>query len=338
MKANWAGVACVVLLMAGTAQAAATEAQKCQASKNKAAGTYAACRQNAERILALTADAGKYGAAITKCEGKFTAAWQKAIEKATAAGAVCPDAPLTVAAFQPVIDEHTDNIATALAGGGLQDCPADLETCNADLAACQGVTCGNGVLDQGEDCDLGHAGSQTCVSRGLVGGMLCGAGCAYDNAGCFGRAFVTSTVLPGNFGGLAVADAECQARAGTAGLGGKWVAWLSDAATNAKDRLPDTEYRLVDGRTIVANNKADLLDGSLDNKINQDENGTSFSGLVWVGTKPDGTRYANRCNDWTTTDPIVNGMVGSADYTTFDWTSYGDHSCSGSYGFFCFEQ
>lgn len=338
VKSNLAGIACAMLLMAGTAQGAATDAEKCQASKNKAAGNYAACRQNAERTLALTADGEKYATAITKCEGKLSLAWQKAIDKATAVGAVCPDAPLTVADFQTVIDEHTDNVAAALGGEGLQDCPTELATCSADLAACQGRTCGNGVLDPGEDCDLGHAGSQTCASRGFIGGMLCGAGCVYDPTGCFGRVFVTSTVLPGNFGGLAVADAECQARAAAAGLTGTWVAWLSDAATNARDRIPDTQYRLVDGETIIANDKADLLDGTIDNKINKDENGASFSGQVWVGTKPDGTRYANRCNDWTTADPFFNGLLGSANFTSFDWTSYGDHSCDSSYGFFCFEQ
>ena len=138
MKANWERAVCAMLLVAGTAQGAATDAQKCQASKNEAAGKYAACRQNAEKGFALTADAVKYGAAITKCEDKFTAAWQKAIDKATAASATCPDSPLVAADYKPVIDEHTDNIATALGGGGLADCSGDLATCTTDLGTCNG--------------------------------------------------------------------------------------------------------------------------------------------------------------------------------------------------------
>ena len=44
------------------------------------------------------------------CETKFASTWQKLIDKATAAGATCPDAPLTGPQFKTVIDEHSDNI------------------------------------------------------------------------------------------------------------------------------------------------------------------------------------------------------------------------------------
>jgi len=43
---------------------------------------------------------------------------------------------LTQPQFKTVIDEHSDNITTALAGGGLEDCPNDLQQCQTDLAAC----------------------------------------------------------------------------------------------------------------------------------------------------------------------------------------------------------
>ena len=56
------------LACAGLSFAAVTPEQKCRAAKNLAAGQYAACRQNAEKGLALTGDATKYGAAIDKCE------------------------------------------------------------------------------------------------------------------------------------------------------------------------------------------------------------------------------------------------------------------------------
>ena len=53
---------------------------------------------------------------------------------------VCPDAPLTGAQFKTVIDEHSDNISTALGGGGLEDCPVELSQCQGDLAACLAST------------------------------------------------------------------------------------------------------------------------------------------------------------------------------------------------------
>jgi len=54
------------------------------------------------------------------------------------------------------------------------------------------------------------------------------------------RVFVTSSSWNGNLGGLSGAGAKCQQAADAAGLGGTWVAWLSDSTYDAKDRIPDT--------------------------------------------------------------------------------------------------
>ena len=51
---------------------------------------------------------------------------------------------------------------------------------------------------------------------------------------------MTSSSWNGNLGGLSGADAKCQQAANATGLGGTWVAWLSDSTHNAKDRIPDT--------------------------------------------------------------------------------------------------
>jgi hypothetical protein len=108
-----------VVWCAAAAHGAPTPEQKCQSSKNKAAGKYAACRQNAEAKLAATGDLTKYNEAIGKCETKVQTAWQKADQKAADASATCLDAPLTQSQFKTAIDDHCDNIATALGGGGL---------------------------------------------------------------------------------------------------------------------------------------------------------------------------------------------------------------------------
>ncbi|MEB2283570.1 MAG: hypothetical protein B6D46_14980 [Polyangiaceae bacterium UTPRO1] len=127
---------------ASIAGAAATPEQKCRAAKNKTAGQYAACRQNAEAKFAAGGDMTKYTAALDKCASKFTKAWKKAIDKAAKANATCLDAPLVVDDFQTVIDEATTNVATALAGGGLTDCSADLATVNAGTAVAGDVLAG----------------------------------------------------------------------------------------------------------------------------------------------------------------------------------------------------
>ncbi len=122
-------IACAVALLTTTlALAKPTPEQQCQATKSKVAGKYAACRQNAEAKLATTGDAMKYDQTLTKCGMSLASAWQKAIDKAASAGATCLDDPLTAGDFQTAIDDHTDAVATALGGGGLSQCPADLVT------------------------------------------------------------------------------------------------------------------------------------------------------------------------------------------------------------------
>lgn len=89
------------------------------------------CRLNAEAKLGTTGDATKYAEAIAKCGEKLTTGWQKATEKAVDAGAACLDGALTVNAFQGVMDGASADVATALAGGALSDCPSDLASCEA---------------------------------------------------------------------------------------------------------------------------------------------------------------------------------------------------------------
>jgi len=171
-------VAGALLLGAPAAEAAGTPQQKCQSAKDKAAGKYAACRQNAEAKLATSGDTTKYGPAIATCTTKFGNSWLKANENAAKALVSCLDAPLTGAQFQTVIDYHTNNITTALGGAGLIDYAA-------------AVACGNGAIDAGEECDQGNLNAKTCVAQGFGAGTLaCGSGCQFDTSGCFTLRFV----------------------------------------------------------------------------------------------------------------------------------------------------
>jgi len=174
-------VAGALLLGAPSAEAAGTPQQKCQSAKDKAAGKYAACRQNAEAKLATSGDTTKYGPAIAKCTTKFGNSWLKANENAAKALVSCLDAPLTGAQFQTVIDYHTDNITTALGGGGLIDYAA-------------AVACGNGTINAGEQCDQGNLNGETCVLQGFgAGALACGSGCLFDTTGCFTLRFVDNS-------------------------------------------------------------------------------------------------------------------------------------------------
>lgn len=135
--------ALVILVIAGVTAGlwandavAATPAQKCQAGKNKLAGRYAACRHNAEAKLVTTNNTSKamaaYTAAIGKCTMRHAAAWGKLEVKA---GGACPSKGDQLV-ITNVVDGCVSNIETAIGGGVLSDCPADLTRCDGNLDVC----------------------------------------------------------------------------------------------------------------------------------------------------------------------------------------------------------
>ncbi len=152
----------------------------------------------------------------------------------------------------------------------------------------------------------------------------------------FKRVFVTSSGFTGNFGGLAGGDAKCQQHANAAKLGGTWRAWLSTASVDAKDRIPDAEYRLVDLATVVAASKADLLDGTLSAPITMDELGARRGSYVWTGSNNDGTSTGGNCNGWMSLAQNI-GLGNNVDATL--WSSSGTiGACGNSLRLYCFEE
>lgn len=155
----------VAVLSAGIASRviAVTPAQLCEAAKNKEAGKYDSCRQNAESAFAKVGDVGKYSAALAKCLTKYQARWPALEAKALAQGGACPSVG-DQAAIQAVIDQHTSNIATALDGGVLQDCPADLLSCQGNLGICNGglTTCSGNLSTCTSDLGICTTALGTC--------------------------------------------------------------------------------------------------------------------------------------------------------------------------------
>jgi len=155
------------------------------------------------------------------------------------------------------------------------------------------------------------------------------------------KVFLTTFAYAGNRGGLAGADTNCTEAAHNAGQTGDWTAWLSDNTTNAADRIVDggARYQLLNG-TVVANNKADLLDGTLDNPILIDEFGNTVNGAfeVWTATAADGINPGvGSCIEWTTADPVQRGQIGRADNTDANWTDVGGgDTCDTFNRFYCF--
>jgi hypothetical protein len=156
------------------------------------------------------------------------------------------------------------------------------------------------------------------------------------------RVFVSSATYTGSLGGATGADAKCQSLAGAAGLGGTWMAWVSDSSSSPSTRftLSAAEYRLLDG-TLVAAGWSALTSGSLSAGIALDEHGQPFTGTseTWTATYFDGTLYASGCNDFKSgSHGATNVTVGIATETGVNWTDVYFQYCDRTDHLYCFEQ
>jgi hypothetical protein len=179
------------------------------------------------------------------------------------------------------------------------------------------------------------------------------------------RFFVTSKGLGkgGDLGGLAGADAHCQALANAEGAGDHtWRAYLSTEATdatpavNARDRIGGGPWYNAEG-DLIAQHLAQLH-GAM-SKLGKETAVTEGAGEVNVeqheiltGSRPDGTAFprgaGRTCGNWT------SSSTGSAQVGYFDRTGPGEnanswnsarasgcseeafHSSSGAGLFYCF--
>ena len=180
-----------------------------------------------------------------------------------------------------------------------------------------GVANNGGVLSQGD----GASAEQDAATKPVATGM---------------RVFATSATHNGNLGGLAGADALCEAAAKAAKLGGTFKAWLSDSTTNASQRIAAVgPWTLVDGTAAF---KGKSVTSFPVHDLDMDENGeTGKKGLVWTGTVLGGNASTETCNDWSST-----GASGTSGYPHVidDWNDDGSGGSPCNLGgrLYCFEQ
>lgn len=182
-------------------------------------------------------------------------------------------------------------------------------------------SCGNGVLDPGEECDEPH----TCTQDNCRRPML---------VFTTGSQVFSPQELGGGVGGLAGADAACQAMADAADYPGRYKAWLSTSLSSPRRRFaeqPGASYQLLhQSRTVAWSYDAlfagdDEVNGNFGidedafGNVNDDPNAQ-----VWTATGPDGRVVGSgTCADWT--GPIglvVRGKMASKlapDWTALDW-------------------
>lgn len=137
----------------------------------------------------------------------------------------------------------------------------------------------------------------------------------------------------GDLGGLAGADARCQALALAAGVGPRnWRAYLSTSATpgspavNARDRIGTGPWRNAQG-VVIANNVAELHSdhNNITKQTALTERGAVVNGRgdtpnthdVLTGSQPDGTAFTDgddhTCRNWTHGGADGSAMLGHSD-------------------------
>ncbi len=165
--------------------------------------------------------------------------------------------------------------------------------------------------------------------------------------------FVTSQLYGGNLGGVAGADAKCQALATAKGLPGTFLAWISDGTVSPASRMTheNLPYVLVDGHTQVASGWNALVSGTLDHAIDTTEQNTQVTAVpscgpqqylglfVWTDTDDAGADWQGQtCTDWSTGASTTNGATGNATSTSY-WTAWCiGVSCDTQAALYCVQQ
>jgi hypothetical protein len=170
----------------------------------------------------------------------------------------------------------------------------------------------------------------------------CGAGESCFLGSCLPvrRVFLTSTIFPANFGSALDAAAECQALAEGQGLGGTWLAWISDSVTSPASSFSTGvgPYILLDD-TVVAEDFADLTDGVLSHSIDRDETGALIMQReTWTGTDFAGNSTGEDCNNWKSVVPAHLATQGVSDQSSAGWSDIYFQFCDRMASLYCFEQ
>lgn len=235
------------------------------------------------------------------------------------------------------VDDDCDPLTLAGADGdGDEDGAIAVACCNPDGAG--GEVCGT-------DCNDAVAGGELGTWFDCsVCGTDCGAQSACEAGACIDarRVFITSETFDGNLGGESGADANCQAAAAAASLGGTWRAYLlqEPGGLNRHSR-PDVPHIRLDG-VRIADTWADL-DSSVAAPLNVAETMQVVGGNAWTGMSDNNPIGDMDCDDWSTAvfgclQGEACGAAGESNTIDSHWDGWYLFHCSDQYRLYCVEQ
>lgn len=215
-------------------------------------------------------------------------------------------------------DETSNGAGTGSSGDPTTDASATVSTSTSgstdatttgETTATPPPVCGDGVVEDDEECDDGNQAPEDG----------CSDACTTDI-----RAFVSSvTYRAGDLKSLYLADALCFNRAADAGLPEplQFKAFLSDSQTDARDRFSGRGRIVMVNGLVLADSWAALLAGELEQPLEVTEKSETYHGKVWTGTQPDGTRVpgSSHCADWSSYSAVDYAYYGYSDEISEEW-------------------
>jgi hypothetical protein len=93
------------------------------------------------------------------------------------------------------------------------------------------------------------------------------------------------------------------------------------------------EIRDLNGQKI-ADNAADLWDGTLDTTINRNELNIDDPKNVWTGSESNGSTSTDHCNEWQSSDLSDYGRIGTP-IDISPWITDTIAACDSSQGLYC---
>lgn len=223
----------------------------------------------------------------------------------------------------------------------------------AGSTVCLTVACGT-LLSAAEETDQAPTPTGTGGGRDGGDGVLVpedsGTGTGTSDAGTATTeriVFVTIGKFPGDAMNGTGGDARCNAEAQGSILprvkGATYKAWLSESTRDAKAQVPSSTvpFKLPKGE-VLAKDSVQLIQGDLDHRIDQDQNGVTITGpeKVWTGTNEGGVTAKETCKDWTSAGgkDKDKGKYGQVDKTDTQWTAAGEDDCGTPHRLYCIEQ